>query len=145
MIFLEELVSSFGIIILSDRCHNDGVSESPPIISTLQGRATVKKLEASNDWSKVIAVSRKPLDFESKAQRISLDLNDKGVRDPATTAVSSICANKRDLHTCSSHHVRILTLYMLVRHSKALSKARKLETSRMSFTSPLQVGGWILT
>ncbi|KAK9904110.1 hypothetical protein WJX75_004775 [Coccomyxa subellipsoidea] len=46
--------------------------------SGIQGRSVVKKLEASNEWSKVIAVSRSPLDFESKAQRISLDLNDKG-------------------------------------------------------------------
>lgn len=38
---------------------------------TVPGRCLVKKLDASDDWSKVYAVSRSPLDYESKSKRIS--------------------------------------------------------------------------
>ena len=54
-----------------------------------QGRALLKKLDASNEFSEVLAISRGPLDFKTHARVISLDLKDRHVRmPPADTAPS---------------------------------------------------------
>ena len=69
------------------RMHAIPILSRDPSPSVLQGRVLVRKLTADKGWTKVYAVSRRPLDFEhERLQHVALDLEDK---DKVTESLKS--------------------------------------------------------